>query len=232
MTIPSGSTSTRCGRILGGEAYWGRWRTRDDVEHEVAAAWRVVGVYTGQGEMVGFARAVSDGSNLGYLADVYVLRDHRGQGLGEALVREMIDNGPGARFRWLLHTADAHGLYRKFGFEDPGPTLMERLSTRSLTGLAARLRGPRRPTAPDDEDVRSREIRRTGTPRRADLEGVDDGRPSPARSPPRRNRRPSSGPRRLRRRGTPSPRGRAPGSSPGGRRAATRESAPSARRPR
>jgi ribosomal protein S18 acetylase RimI-like enzyme len=112
--------------FLGTEAYWRRWRTRQDVEHEVAAAWRVVGVYTEAGEMVGFARSVSDGSGFGYLADVYVLGEHRGRGLGKALVQEMIDNGPGASFRWLLFTKDAHDLYRSFGFSEPGPTVMER----------------------------------------------------------------------------------------------------------
>jgi hypothetical protein len=37
----------------------------------------------------------------------------------------MIEGGPGAGFRWLLHTADAHELYRKFGFNEPDDTLME-----------------------------------------------------------------------------------------------------------
>jgi GNAT superfamily N-acetyltransferase len=76
--------------------------------------------------MVGFARAVSDGLILAYLADVYVLPDHRGHKLGEALVAEMVDNGPGKNFRWMLHTSDAHGLYAKFGFAAPDQTFMER----------------------------------------------------------------------------------------------------------
>jgi GNAT superfamily N-acetyltransferase len=114
--------------FLGSEAYWGRTRTREDVAHQVATAWRVVGAYTGQGDMVGFARAISDGYDTGYLADVYVLSEHRGQGLAQALVQEMIDNGPGATFRWMLHTRDAHDLYRKFGFAEPDGRLMERPS--------------------------------------------------------------------------------------------------------
>jgi GNAT superfamily N-acetyltransferase len=69
--------------------------------------------------MVGFARAVSDGVALAYLADVFVLDEHRGRGLGRRLVDTMIDGGPGADFRWLLHTADAHGLYAGFGFAAP-----------------------------------------------------------------------------------------------------------------
>jgi GNAT superfamily N-acetyltransferase len=118
--------------FLDAEAYWARWRTRDDVRHQVSTAWRVVGVYTERSEMVGFARAVSDGRDIAYLADVYVLSDHRGQGLGRALLREMIENGPGAMFRWMLHTRDAHGLYRGFGFAEPDERFMERPSSRTM----------------------------------------------------------------------------------------------------
>ena len=61
-----------------------------------------------------------------YLADVYVLPEYRGHGLGVELVREMIDNGPYANRRWMLHTADAHTLYEKFGFGPPSERVMER----------------------------------------------------------------------------------------------------------
>jgi GNAT superfamily N-acetyltransferase len=76
--------------------------------------------------MVGFARALSDGVALAYLADVYINSEERGKGLGKELVATMIDRGPGAGFRWLLHTADAHRLYEQFGFGPPNQTLMER----------------------------------------------------------------------------------------------------------
>ena len=61
-----------------------------------------------------------------YLADVYVLPEHRGRGLGVELVREMVERGPQAHVRWMLHTADAHELYAKLGFGPPGPKVMER----------------------------------------------------------------------------------------------------------
>lgn len=116
--------------FLSSQAYWGRWRGRSDVERQVAAAWRLVGAYRSDtGAMVGFARAVSDGVALAYLADVFVLPGYRGTGLGAAMVRRMIDEGPGARFRWMLHTADAHGLYAKFGFAPPTGTMLERPDT-------------------------------------------------------------------------------------------------------
>ncbi|HEY1486992.1 MAG TPA: GNAT family N-acetyltransferase, partial [Micromonosporaceae bacterium] len=113
--------------ILTTQVYWARWRSPEDVNRQWDGAWRVVGAYDrDSGRMVGFARAASDGSAIAYLADVYVDPAVRGRGLGEALVRRMIDEGPGAEFRWLLHTDDAHGLYRKFGFDVPDRTYLER----------------------------------------------------------------------------------------------------------
>ena len=113
--------------ILSEHAYWGRWRSRDDVERQIHGAWRVVGCYDrGSGRVVGFARAVSDGVSLAYLADVIVLPEHRRRGLGKRLVEVMVEEGPGSGFRWLLHTVDAHGLYAGFGFAPPDQTLLER----------------------------------------------------------------------------------------------------------
>jgi GNAT superfamily N-acetyltransferase len=107
------------------QSYWAEGRSRETVERLVHGAQRVVGLYH-DGRQVGFCRAVSDDASVTYLADVYVLPEHRGRGLGVELVREMIENGPYARRRWLLHTADAHELYRRFGFGPPNERLMER----------------------------------------------------------------------------------------------------------
>lgn len=69
---------------LSTEAYWGRQRTRADVDTQLDGAWRVVGAYRRDtGEQVGFARAVSDGVTFAYLADVFVLDAHRGNDLGK-----------------------------------------------------------------------------------------------------------------------------------------------------
>lgn len=103
--------------FLSTQAYWGRWRDRVQVEAGVRGSWRVVGAYAADtGEQVGFARAFSDGVSSAYLSDVFVLSAARGVGLGRELVVEMIDRGPGRDFRWMLHTADAHGLYHHLGF--------------------------------------------------------------------------------------------------------------------
>lgn len=115
--------------FLSTHAYWGRWRDRDTVEGQIAGAWRIVGAYVeSSGATVGFARAVSDGFALAYLADLFVESAHRGHGLGNALVSAMIEDGPGGDFRWMLHKDDAHSLYARFGFEPPDRTYLERPS--------------------------------------------------------------------------------------------------------
>ena len=111
---------------LANESYWARGRPRETVARLVREASRVVGLYH-EGRQVGFARAVTDGVAFVYLADVYVLEELRGRGLGLALVSEMIERGPYADRKWLLHTEDAHGLYEQVGFAAPGRKLMERL---------------------------------------------------------------------------------------------------------
>jgi len=111
--------------FLSRDAYWALGRPREVVDDLVARAARVVGLYR-DGEQVGFARTLSDGHVQSYLADVYVLSEHRGRGLGEELVRFTVEEGPFAGTTWLLHTTDAHDLYRKLGFVEPSAKVLER----------------------------------------------------------------------------------------------------------
>jgi GNAT superfamily N-acetyltransferase len=111
--------------FLSTAAYWARGRSRETIERLVREASRVVGLYEGDLQ-IGFARTVSDGASFAYLADVYVLPEYRGRGLGVELVKEAVDEGPFADRRWLLHTEDAHALYEKLGFGPGSRKLMER----------------------------------------------------------------------------------------------------------
>jgi GNAT superfamily N-acetyltransferase len=112
-------------RFLTAEAYWALGRTREQVDRLIAASQRLVGLYD-EGRQVGFSRTVRcEGAGLTYLADVYVLPELRGRGLGTELVRFSVDEGPFAGSRWLLHTDDAHDLYRRFGFA-PSSRVLER----------------------------------------------------------------------------------------------------------
>jgi predicted N-acetyltransferase YhbS len=113
-------------RYLSEESYWAKGRAYETQAEFVELAVRVVGLYH-EGRQIGFCRAAHvPGISFLYLADVYVLEEHRARGLGEELVREMIENGPFADSSWILHTGDMHPLYRKFGFGEPSERLMER----------------------------------------------------------------------------------------------------------
>jgi RimJ/RimL family protein N-acetyltransferase len=69
------------------------------------------------GRQVGYARLVTDYAVFAYLADVFIVEEHRGQGLSKAMVRLMMEQPWVSRLRkLLLATMDAHGLYANFGF--------------------------------------------------------------------------------------------------------------------
>lgn len=76
-----------------------------------------IGAYDRADAQVGLVRLISDYATFCYICDVYVLEDHRGHGLSKAMLAMTVDHPrlQGLR-RWSLVTADAHGLYRQFGF--------------------------------------------------------------------------------------------------------------------
>jgi GNAT superfamily N-acetyltransferase len=104
-------------RFLSEESYWAKGRTREVTDRAIANSYPF-GVYLGE-EQVAFARVVTDTVTFAWLADVFVLSEHRGSGVGKLLVEAVIGD---ERFRgmkrWFLGTADAHELYRRFGFSE------------------------------------------------------------------------------------------------------------------
>lgn len=115
-------------RFLATEAYWSCGIPRATVERAIAGS-LCFGGYL-EGRQVAFARVVTDGATFGYLADVFVLPEHRGQGHSKALMAAVMAHPQlqGLR-RFSLATGDAHGLYEAFGFAAPArpQTLMEKL---------------------------------------------------------------------------------------------------------
>ena len=100
------------------EADWAKGRSREQTAAAVANS-VVLGVYGPDGSMVGGARIVTDRATFGYLSDVYVLAAHRGRGLGTAVVTAACEHPAVAGIkRLMLITADAHELYRPFGFTE------------------------------------------------------------------------------------------------------------------
>ena len=123
-------------RFLSTEAYWSRGITRQTVERAIAGSLCFGGYLDGL--QAAFARVVTDGATFGYLADVFVLAEHRGRGHARTLMAAIMAHPQlqGLR-RFSLATSDAHGLYAAFGFAPPArpQTLMERLDPDVYTKL-------------------------------------------------------------------------------------------------
>jgi GNAT superfamily N-acetyltransferase len=104
-------------KFVSTESYWGTGRAIETVQRSVDNS-LPFGVYKG-GEMVGFARVVTDYATFAWLADVFILKEYRGQGLSKWLVEVILAHPELQGFRrWVLATKDAHELYRKYGFQD------------------------------------------------------------------------------------------------------------------
>ena len=116
--------------FLSNTAYWAQGRSLDLVRRSLDNSLNF-GLFHGR-EQIGFARVVTDYATFAWLADVFIIEDYRGRGLGKWLV-EVITTHPrlqGFR-RWVLATEDAHELYRRFGFTEL--KLPERWMERSNT---------------------------------------------------------------------------------------------------
>ncbi len=96
-------------------SYWAKGISFETVERAIGNS-ICFGVFRDT-QQVGFARVITDCATFAYLADVYVLEDHRGQGLSKKLMSVVLQHPElqGLR-RFLLATADAHSLYSRFGF--------------------------------------------------------------------------------------------------------------------
>jgi len=96
-------------------SYWSPNIARETVERAIQNS-LVFGLLAGGGDQAGFARVVTDKARFAWLADVFVLEQHRGEGLGVWLVETALGHPELAGLRFVLGTADAHGLYERFGF--------------------------------------------------------------------------------------------------------------------
>jgi GNAT superfamily N-acetyltransferase len=106
--------------------YWSPGIERDTVERGIENSF-VFGLFAPDGDQAGFARVVTDWARFAWLADVFVLDAHRGRGLGVWLVDTVVNHPRLSSLRIVLATADAHGLYERFGFRAVDPErMMER----------------------------------------------------------------------------------------------------------
>jgi len=106
-------------RILGWlaeESYWAQGRAADVHDRAMDHSLNF-GMFDEAGEQVAYARVITDFATFAWLCDVFVSDDVRGHGVGVALMQGVHDIlEPMNLKRWGLVTADAHGLYERFGF--------------------------------------------------------------------------------------------------------------------
>jgi GNAT superfamily N-acetyltransferase len=101
---------------LSHEAYWCKGLPRSvfdrSIKHSIC-----FGALTSSGDQAGFARIVTDQATFAYLCDVFVYPAFRGRGISKAMM-EAITAHPGLQGlrRFMLATADAGGLYARYGF--------------------------------------------------------------------------------------------------------------------
>lgn len=112
------------------QTYWADRRPLETIEASVRNS-ACFGVrLEGEEKLVGFARVISDCATTFYLCDVVIDEAYRRRGLGSALVSHIVSHPVYSGLRGLLITRDAHGLYRRFGFETQNDRTMVRSPNR------------------------------------------------------------------------------------------------------
>ena len=102
------------------ESYWSPGIPRDTVERACAGSVCAI-AHDEAGALIGFARAVTDRAVFAWICDVMVVPDRRGVGIGRGVVRALMDHYDMRTVRrWMLGTADAHGVYAGIGFAPLG----------------------------------------------------------------------------------------------------------------
>jgi len=123
------------------KSYWCPGIGLDEVREGAENSALLIGAFDESGRQVGYARAISDKMRFAYILDVYVDEECRGRGIGQGMIRHMLDHPSMARvYQWLLITKDAHEVYKKVGFSPVSRPLdwMEIRKPRPSRGEAAR----------------------------------------------------------------------------------------------
>ena len=106
------------------QSYWAQERSRETIARSLENS-LCFGIYQ-QDYQIGFARAVTDYATMFWLADVFIDKNFRGQGLGKKLVEYILSVQPLKDLNGILGTKDAHGLYEQYGFQRDPERLMRR----------------------------------------------------------------------------------------------------------
>ncbi len=100
------------------EVHWCMGTKIEEVTKGAENSALLVGAFLPDGTQIGYARAISDKTRFAYILDVVVDKAWRKQGIGQAMMKYlMAHESLSDVYQWLLITKDAHGVYRKLGFD-------------------------------------------------------------------------------------------------------------------
>jgi GNAT superfamily N-acetyltransferase len=101
--------------FLSERSYWAKGVPVEVVERSIRNS-LCFGMFKAR-RQIGFARVVTDCATFAWLADVFIVEEVRGSGLGKKLVAAVVQHPvlQGLR-RFMLGTWDAHKLYEQYGF--------------------------------------------------------------------------------------------------------------------
>ena len=98
------------------DIYWAAGRTMEEVQATIDSS-VCFGIYLNEVQ-IGFARVITDYVVFGYVMDVFIAKEHRGNGYSSILISAMMNEPVLKDLKiWRLATSDAHFLYEKFGFK-------------------------------------------------------------------------------------------------------------------
>ncbi len=105
-------------------AFWAQERSISDLSIAIENSEPVMTIWDDQ-QLIGFARATSDGIYRATIWDVVIHPDYRGTGLGSKLVESLITHPRMSRVeRIYLMTTHQQGFYEKIGFQTNSTTTM------------------------------------------------------------------------------------------------------------
>jgi len=104
-------------KFLSEQSYWAKGISYNFVENSLTHSFNV-GAFVDE-QQVGFGRVITDFYTFGWLADFFVLKEHREKGISKLMLSYLLDQPWYNRLRRvMLNTSDAQGLYRQFAFRD------------------------------------------------------------------------------------------------------------------
>jgi GNAT superfamily N-acetyltransferase len=98
-------------------SYWAKDRTLKEMQTCIENSLNF-GVFLDE-KQIGYARVVTDYFQFAYLMDVFIDEKYRGKGYSKMLMKHILECNLLKDVKvWRLATADAHELYKQFGFTE------------------------------------------------------------------------------------------------------------------